>query len=439
MKINLLYAKLILLTAAFFLIFMVFVNASRLQAKEKICIVEAKDFPGRDPVMWGGLYAAKSGKVYIGLCTEGESAHFYEYDPATDSMRCIADMAEFLDERGKGIRASGKIHNAPLEDNNGNIYFATMCDGSGPRNIDFTSWRGAQWIRYNPKTDKMEMLGFIDDGIGLYCTTIDRTRNVIFGLGFTGYLYRFDINKRITAKLGRVANWDVCRSIVTDDLGNVYGSFPTARIWKYNAQEQVLSDLSLRMPYDPTVFPVQLKKPMLDRTAEWRSVIWDSVEKVIYGVTCGSGSILFRFDPYAGPQGKITALGKMCSPQFLNSHRKDIPYSTLALTIGKNRKVYFIPSNRHFDYGAVFETFAEEAEKPTASLIAYNLKTGRREDMGSLRTTDGRHVFGCEAATCGPDGTIYFCGAVEENDPEKATGRIAGKYSSALKLLIYKP
>ena len=435
-KLNYRYSKFIFLTI---LLSLTFITTSKIQAQEKICVVEARDFPGKDPVMWGGLYAAKSGKVYIGLCTEGESAHFYQYDPATDSMRCLADMAEFMQERGKGIRASGKIHNAPLEDNEGNIYFTTMCDGSGPRNIDFTSWRGAQWIRYNPETDKMEMLGLIDDGVGLYCTTIDRTHNVIFGLGFTGYLYRFDIEKRITENLGRVANWDVCRSIVTDNLGNAYGSFPTARIWKYDAQKEMLSDLSLRMPYDPTVFPVQLKNPMLDRTADWRCVLWDSVENVIYGVTCGSGSILFRFDPHDSSEGKITALGKLCSPQFLNSGTKDIPYSTLAMAIGKDRKVYFIPSNRHFDYGAVFETFGTEAKKPTASLIVYNLKTDRREDPGILQTTDGRHVFGCEAATCSPDGTIYFCGAVEENDPKKATGRIVGKYPSSLKLLIYKP
>ena len=376
--------------------------------------------------MWGGLYAAKSGKVYIGLCTEGESAHFYEYDPATDKMRCIADMAEFHGERGKGIRSSGKIHNAPLEDSEGNIYFVTMSNGSGPRNIDFTSWRGAQLTRYNPREDKLENLGLIDDGVGLYCTTIDQKRNILYGLGFTSYLYRFDINKGTCENLGHVANWDVCRSIVADDMGNVYGSFPTARIWKYESASEKLSDLKLRMPYDPTIFPAQLKNPMIDRTTEWRCVLWDPVDKVIYGITCGSGSILFRFNPHVGEEGEMTALGKMCPSQFLNSGQKDVPYSTLALAIGKDRKVYFIPSNRHFDYGAAFETYGEEAEKPTASLIAFNLKTNLREDPGILQTIDGRHVFGCEAASCGPDGTIYFCGAVEENDPQKATGRIAG-------------
>jgi len=44
-------------------------------------IVEAIEYPGRDLVMWDGLYAASDGKVYSGLINEGVSAHFYVYDP----------------------------------------------------------------------------------------------------------------------------------------------------------------------------------------------------------------------------------------------------------------------------------------------------------------------------------------------------------------------
>jgi hypothetical protein len=56
-----------------------------------------------------------------------------------------------------------------------------------------------------------------------------------------------------------------------------------------------------------------------------------------------------------------------------------------------------------------------------------------------LRTRDGAHVFGCGAATCGPDGTLYFVGGVEEKDPAKAAGRTGGVAPYALRLLMYKP
>ena len=94
--------------------------------ENNICTVDLREYPGRDPVMWDGLYAASDGKVYSALINEGESAHFYVYDPKADKNILICDMAEFLDERGKGIRSTGKIHNKPVEDNEGNIYFVSM-------------------------------------------------------------------------------------------------------------------------------------------------------------------------------------------------------------------------------------------------------------------------------------------------------------------------
>ena len=114
-----------------FLLLSIIINAQ----ENRICIVETREYPGRDPVMWDGLYAASDGKVYSALINEGESAHFYVYDPKTDKNILLCDMAEFLDERGKGIRSTGKIHNKPVEDNEGNIYFVSMSNGSGPNNI----------------------------------------------------------------------------------------------------------------------------------------------------------------------------------------------------------------------------------------------------------------------------------------------------------------
>ena len=406
------------------------------QTAEKICLVESREYPGKDPVMWGALYAAKDGRVYTGLCTEGGSSHFYQYDPVKDSNRYLYDIAEFLGERGKGIRPSCKIHTEPVEDKDGNIYFVTMNNGSGPRNIDYTSWRGGHWMKYDPKLDKLEDLGFVDSGVGCYGFTIDKERNYLFGAGYTSYLHRFDIKKRISTNLGRVDNWDICRDLVCDDEGNVYGSFPVARMWKYDANKEKVYDLSIHIPYNPTIFPTQLKNPMIDRTTIWRSVAWDPVDRVVYGMTCGSGSILFKYDPHDGTDGKITELARLCDSKFLNPERKDIPYSPLAFALDShNRKVYFVPSPREYDIGEYVETYGSYEKH---HLIMYDLESNRREDLGILQTTDGRRVFGCEAASCGPDGTVYICGQVEVRDQEKAT-RYIGKIPVALHLLIHRP
>ncbi|MCC5927768.1 MAG: hypothetical protein JJU28_00850, partial [Cyclobacteriaceae bacterium] len=64
----------------------------------------------REESMWSALYGAKSGKIYIGLCTHAEAAHFYEFDPATETMRHIVDLTKLHNERGEGINTNGKIH-----------------------------------------------------------------------------------------------------------------------------------------------------------------------------------------------------------------------------------------------------------------------------------------------------------------------------------------
>ena len=402
----------------------------------QVCTVELIPYPGRDPVMWDGMYAARDGKVYSGLIDEGASAHFYMYDPVTKKHEMLYDMAEFLGERGKGIRPTGKIHNKPVEDDEGNIYFVTMSNGSGPNNFDFTSWKGGHWMKYDPKTRKLEDMGLVDQSIGLYPLTIDKKRGYLYGIGFTGYFYRFDLKTRTTKNFGRVSNWDICRDVFIDDEGNVYMSFPVARVAKYDAKKERVYETSLRMPFDPAIFPTQLNNPMIDRTYDWRAIEWDPTEKVAYGITCGSGSVLFRFDPHKGKEGEITPLAKLCDSKFLKDDRKDIPYSTLAFALDTvNRRVYFAPSARSFTTQKYAETFGSEERH---HLIMYDLKTNQRVDLGAMQTTDGRKVFGCEAASVGPDGTLYLCGQAEVKDKKEATQMI-GNIPTALHLIVYKP
>ncbi len=216
--------------------------------EQQSCLVETRDYPGRDSEMWDALYAARNGDVYTGLITEGGSSHFYVYRKSPDRNVLISDLADFLGERGTGVRSSGKIHNKPVEDDSGNIFFVTMNNGAGPRNIDYTSWTGGHWLKYNPSRGTLENLGLVDQGIGCYPLAIDPGSKYLFGVGFTGYFYRFDLRKKKTVNFGRVSNWDICRSVFCDDEGNVYGSFPVGRVWKYDAGSEKVTDLSVRDP-----------------------------------------------------------------------------------------------------------------------------------------------------------------------------------------------
>jgi hypothetical protein len=416
------------------------------QTKEKFACVETREFPGnhKETSMFSALYAARDGMLYIGLCTHAGSSQFYQYNPKADRMRHIADLADFLGQTGKGVRTAGKIHTRPVEDRDGRIYFATMCEDSGPPSIDPYSWEGPHWIRYDPKTDKLEDLGLINRLWGIYGLAIDTNRNYLFGTAWDGHLYRYDINTGKTRDLGRIDNWDDLRHIAADDDGNVYGCYPKAKMWKYDARTEQVYDLSVQIPYDPLVYPRRLSNPMLDRKAIWRVVQWDPVDRAIYGVDGGS-SILFKYDPRDGPDGRATELAKLSAERFYNSPRKDIPYSSLAFTIGTDRRIYFAPAGLDFDYEERLEAarLAQARERtklsPYSELIAYDLSSRRRENLGVLKTKDGRKVFGCGGAASGPDGTIFLGAAVEVKDAQKEAGKVAGVHPYAMELLIYKP
>jgi hypothetical protein len=406
------------------------------KGNKKICLVEALRYPGKNPTMWDGLYAASDGKVYSGLITEGGSAHLYVYDPKTRKNRLLYDIADFLGERGRGVRMSSKIHCQPVEDNEGNIYFATLNNGSGPRNVDFASWEGGHWFKYDPKKEKLEDLGLVTVADGPYPITIDKERLHLFGIGFAGYFYRCDIKNRTSKNLGRVNDWDACRGLFCDDKGNVYGGFPVARMFKYDPQTEKVYDLSIKIPYDPTIYPARLNNPRIDRTCDWRTIKWDPIEKVAYGITCGSGSILFKYDPHKGPEGEITPLTQLCDRKFLG--RKDVPYSTLAFALdSKNRKIYFAPSARRYAIERYIETFGSDAPH---HLLVYDMKTKKVTDLGIMRATTGERVFGCEGASVAPDGTVYLCGQVECKDPMDATRHTrTDVVPLSLRLIIYKP
>jgi hypothetical protein len=194
----------------------------------------------KDAQMWSALYAASNGKIYAGLCTHADAANLYEFDPKTETMRHPANLTELNEERGKGIWTNGKIH-VQMHELDGYIYFGSLSEDNGPPSIDSSSYLGPRWFRVEMKTGKVERLSRINSFLGLLGQTMDARRRLIYGLAEDGHLYKYFIDRDWTEDLGRVDEWDVCRTIFTGDQGNVYGSYPPGRIWKYDpAQDRIL-------------------------------------------------------------------------------------------------------------------------------------------------------------------------------------------------------
>ena len=423
-------------------------------AKERKATVKRYRFVGnhREESMWSALYGAKSGKIYIGLCTHAEAAHFYEFDPATETMRHIVDLTKLHGERGEGINTNGKIHVRMGEDNEGNVYFGSLNEDTGPECIDPSSYKGAFWYRYCPKADKVEVLGKISRHFGLLGMVMDPKYMRLYGLAEDGHLYMHDIAAKYTRDLGKVDDWDICRTIFADDEGNVYGSYPVARIWKYDPRKDEVIDLpNIRLECDNSVPPRTMSKPMIDRKVIWRVIEWDPVEKVAYGII-GGNSMLFRYDVHAGPEGKIDYIVPLTAPQYWNgANARQIPFATLTLTIANDRRIYFAPTaSGSFDYvGTSWDVHDEEAFQaklaggyfpPVSYLMRYDLKKRQREALGLMVTDDGCLCFGMGGACTGQkDGRIYFVGAVEEKDEKAVVGKVSRRWPFSMALVAYDP
>ena len=109
-----------------------------------------------------------------------------------------------------------------------------------------------------------------------------------------------------------------------------------------------------------------------------------------------------------------------------------IPFSTLALTIANNRRLYYAPVlSVAFDYLGQSWDVANDRHvyglnwrarfaPPQSVPVEYDLAAGRRRELGQLRIADGRRVYGLGGACTGKqDGLLYSVGAVEERDPQR--------------------
>ncbi|MCK4558202.1 MAG: hypothetical protein KAV45_00360 [Calditrichia bacterium] len=408
-----------------------------LLAQDKYVTAESRVFPGghREDGMWTAISAASDGKVYFGLSTNGNSAHFYIYDPKRDEMRHRADLIKILGESGRAVRTNAKIHTPFVEAGDGKIYFASGSMGHGPNEIDPRSWEGGHWWCYDPEKDKLTDLGLVLPQQGVYALVCDKTRNRLYGTSAWGNFIIYDIETGITTDLGRVNNHrKVCRTMAIDNMGVVYGSYEPFHIFKYLPQRESIEETSLEIPTDRTLHPGKWNA----YRPNWRCAIWDETRKKIYGIDRTS-SILFEYDPYVNEADAVKSLTKLCADQHLDQNM--IPYATLAFTLGKDDKIYYAPVVQPFDYTADLGVIGGDVTGSYhyTHLVTYDLNTGERIDHGAIKVENDAIVLGVGGATTGPDGTIYICAAVEEKNNMDAAGKVGGKVPFRMRMVIIKP
>ena len=385
--------------------------------------VDFRYFPGLATMdgNWAALKAGSDGKVYVGLACHGCNGHLVYYDSTKDRMVDVGDLTALSGETGLGLGPQSKIHAKFGEGKDGRIYFATH----GGWWFDYArfgtteGYPGAHYMAFDPKSGKVEDFGIGPRFEGINTGAYDARFNRIYGLTHPrAHFVYYDVATGKKVDKGRINNWDsICRTLGIEDDGNVYGSFGAGRLFVYSPRTDVIRELDAKLPIRPK--GVSLGRDYNKSETAWRVVVWDHETKKFYGVE-ESASTLFSFDPAASPGNQINVLGQMALADL--AAQRDVPYATLSLALGKDRKLYYAAAGAEFDY-------VSSANVAASHLMTYDLRTGKLEDRGEMHLPDGRAVLGTNSADTGPDGTIYFVGAVStKGDPpgEGYGGKIQG-------------
>jgi hypothetical protein len=411
-------------------------GAAIASAKDSTVRVDHRIFPGLVEMdgNWAALLAASDGKVYAGLANHGGDGHLVYYDSKQDRMHDVGNLTQLCGEANLHRGPQSKIHAKFGEGKDGRIYFGTH----GGFWWDYArygtkeGYPGAHWMAYDPKAGRVEDFGTGPRNEGINTGAYDPQFNRIYGLTHPrAHFVYYDVATKRCGDLGRFDNWEsICRTLGIDDQGNVYGSYGEGQVFKYDPRTDDITELSVRVPIRPK--GVSLGRDYLKSETAWRTLVWDSKTSRFYGID-ESATILFSFDPRAGKDGTIEILGQLCINGF--EDRRDIPYATLSLTLGRNRKLYYGAAGREFDYGG-------SAGAAAAHLISWDVATRTKQDLGEMMLADDCRVLGTNAADTGPDGTIYFVGAIEVRasggKPLEAVGKIGG-VPYRLALMMYRP
>ena len=410
--------------------------AGNATAGERTVRLEYRVFPGLHQMdgNWAALTAASDGKVYAGLAYHGGDGHLVYYDAKTDQMHDVGNLTELCGESHLKRGPQSKIHAKFGEGKDGRIYYGTH-GGSWWNYARFGTqegYPGAHWMAYDPKSNRVEDFGIGPVNEGINTGSYDPKFNRLYGMTHPrGHFVYYDVATRKHVDKGRVNNWEsICRTLAIDDEGIVYGGFGLGRLFKYDPRTDEILELSLRVPIREK--GISLGRDYNKSETSFRTMVWDGVTRQFFGID-ESATLLFSFNPRIGPEGEVKRLGQLAIPALAES--REVPYATLSLTLGQDRKLYYGAAGREFDYGG-------SAEPALAHLLTYDLASGKIVDLGGMMLPDGLRVFGTNAADTGPDGTIYMIGAIEVkpagNQPPEAGGKI-GKCWFRLALLIYKP
>ena len=381
-----------------------------------------RDFPVSAQVdcCYNTYLVASDGRLYMGTCRQGGSAHLLAYDPVMDKIIDLANMDDVVPGPAHGYVGQGKIHSQLCEGVDGKIYGATHMD------ILFPSWSsfydahgyaGGHWFYYDPKTNRCVDLGLAIKNEGILTMAMDRERQILYGLSWPrGYLLSYDIRTGITKNLGR-ASIHLSRYMVCLRDGTVYLTGRNGHMAYYRPGMRSVENTSLKLHRrmgelytadigKDTTFTACIE---LEPARSFLAFIFRTGDAFIYNQATGAIRYYELFNQ-----------GFYFNMQPVMASDKKVYYALGPDTPG-------VPANQ------------------SARLFRLDPQTGANELCGYFRDTPAdklRHITG---GAIGPDDTTYWFGlsSVSPDDPVTEVMNRSDStsyfYNTIPKLIICRP
>ena len=393
---------------------------------------------------YNGMGVGGDGKIYYVLCSESVDVggQMFCFDPATRSIRHLADLTEACGEKGLKAIPQGKSH-VNFVEAHGKLYFAThvgvytTIDGMEKMGVPppgCKPYPGGHLLAYDLKAGTFENFCVMPDGEGVLAMNMDVKRDTIFALTWpSGTFLRYRVLGNDLKSFGRsCADGEngkgaryrtVCRSICVDPgTGRAFYTTSEGTIFAYDPQTDSVAAVrgdDLRKDYfglyDPTS-PGHMGY-------NWRMTIWYEPEKCVYGVHGNSG-YLFRFDPQAE---RVDVLERLTSaPSKFSGMFDQFSYGYLGFTLGPDgRTLYYLTGAPIYENGRRVAGKASTAKGEAKGLedlhlITYDIPTSMYTDRGAIFYENGNRPLYVNSIAVGRNGTVYFIARVTENSHTRA-------------------
>jgi len=358
------------------------------------------------------LSTGPDGRIYAAACVEltpGSSVCVTRYNDTFDRVDYLLELDKVVnDPRDSGRATQCKVHYsfAPSM-HDGIMYMATHLSGAPIGHQVYSPWhswyksevfRGSALIAFDTNTDKVLWYETMLPKQGCRCLCHDEELGVLYSLTYPlDHFVIYDLKTRTAYDIGRIGSVN-SQAIFLDSHHCAYTASDQGQLLRYDPKTQKLETLPIFLPHEP--FQIG-----------WHSVIYDAIAspdgKYIYILTWIADPHLIRYEPDAGPYGKIEDFGRLTQERDTT-----LPMSTYlnhagGLVFDNDGMLYVVVSKWNGDNQ--WEAISNRDLEAYGSVLRIDPDTGSRKEVAKLRRPlpDGSGHYVARGARDGR-GDLFF-------------------------------